>query len=205
MIGGAWRRMHVSAARRRQARPFDDRYSGNERVKHTSFDRLQPALLDRLTDDAPRARGEAGEYRVVSGKRLRECVMRDLSNLLNANALYGCAALSEHPLAEASVINYGLRDVTGKPLSSLDVAALARQIERAIVRFEPRLAARTVRVSPLLAEGLAARTSVGFLVEGDLWGPRDPERLAFRTELDLESGQARIVDELPAASYEETS
>jgi type VI secretion system protein ImpF len=174
-------------------------------VKLTSFDRLQPTLLDRLTDDAPQARGETGEYRAVSGKPLRECVMRDLSNLLNAHAMYGCAALSAHPLAEASVINYGLRDVTGKPLSSLDVAALARQIERVIVRFEPRLSAGTVRVAPLLGEGLAARTSVGFLVEGDLWGPRSPERLVFRTELDLESGQVRIADELPAASYEETS
>jgi type VI secretion system protein ImpF len=197
--------MPVSAARRCQARPFDDRYSCDERVKLTSSDRFQPALLDRLTDDAPQARGETGAYRAVPRKHLRECVMRDLSSLLNAHALYGCTALSAHPLAEASVINYGLHDVTGKPLSSLDVAALARQIERAIVRFEPRLAARTVRVSPLLAEGLAARTSVAFLVEGDLWGQRDPERLVFRTELDLESGQARIVDELPAASYEETS
>lgn len=169
-------------------------------MKLTNSNRLQPALLDRLTDDALPADGDTCVYRVASEKELRESVMRDLSNLLNAHALYGCAALSAHPLAEASVINYGLRDVTGKPLSSLDVAALARQIECAIVRFEPRIAARTVRVSPLLAEGLGARTSVAFLVEGDLWGQRGPERLVFRTELDLESGQARVVDELPAST-----
>lgn len=171
-------------------------------MEHTSLDRLQPALLDRLMDDAPQARSETSKYRAVSMRQLRGSVMRDLSNLLNAHALYGCAGLSAHPLAEASVINYGLRDVTGKALSSLDVAEIARDIERAIVRFEPRIAARTVRVSPLPPEGLAALTSVAFLVEGDLWGQPCPERLLFKTELDLESGQARIVDDVPAVASE---
>jgi type VI secretion system protein ImpF len=168
-------------------------------VELTSLDRLQPALLDRLTDDAPRARGETCGNRAVSMRQLRASVLRDLSNLLNAHALYGCPSLSAHPLAEASVINYGLRDVTGKALSSLDVAALAREIERAVIRFEPRIASRSVRVSPLPPAGLAARTSVAFLVEGDLWGQPYPERLLFKTELDLESGQARIIDGMPAA------
>ena len=170
----------------------------------TSLDRLQPALLDRLTDDAPHARSETGGYRAVSMRQLRASVLRDLSNLLNAHALYDCASLSAHPRAEASVVNYGLRDVTGKALSSLDVAALAREIERAILRFEPRIAARTLRVSPLPPAGLAARTSVAFLVEGDLWAQPYPERLWFKTELDLESGQARIIDGMPAAQ-EKTS
>lgn len=171
-------------------------------MEHTSLDRLQPALLDRLTDDAPQVRSETFKYRIVSMRRLRASVMRDLSNLLNAHALYGCATLSAHPLASASVVNYGLRDLTGKALSSLDVADIARDIERAIIRFEPRIVARTVRVSPLPPEGLAARTSVAFLVEGDLWGQTCPERLLFKTELDLESGQARIVDDMPAAASE---
>lgn len=165
----------------------------------TSLDRLQPALLDRLSDDSPQERTESRERRVISMKQLRASVLRDVSNLLNAHALYGCAWLARYPLGEASVVNYGLRDLTGSVLSSLDDVALARDIQRTIVRFEPRIAAATLRVTPLRAQGVAARTSVAFLVEGQLWGQPFPERLCFKTELDLESGQARIVDDVSPA------
>lgn len=168
----------------------------------TSLDRLQPALLDRLSDDAPSEQADSRACLVVTRHALRASVLRDLSNLLNAHALYGAAASSEYPLVQASVLNYGLRDVTGRALSSLDVTALAREIERAIVRFEPRIAAGTLCVTPLRTEGGAMRTSVAFLVEGDLWGQPYPERLYFKTELDLESGQARIVDGVPPRSRE---
>ncbi|CAB3650048.1 type VI secretion system baseplate subunit TssE [Trinickia soli] len=166
----------------------------------TTLDRLQPALLDRLSDDAPHERTEPRAHRVISMKQLRASVLRDVSNLLNAHALYGCASLAGHPLAEASVLNYGLRDLTGRVLSSLDDVALAREIERSIVRFESRIAAATLRVTPLRAQGVAARTSVAFLVEGELWGRPFPERLCFKTELDLESGEARLVDDVSPAS-----
>ena len=45
----------------------------------TTQDKLQPALLDRLTDDEPDAKVEARDKRVISMRRLRECVLRDLS------------------------------------------------------------------------------------------------------------------------------
>lgn len=160
----------------------------------TSRDRLQPALLDRLSDDAPHERAEPRERRVMSTAELRASVLRDLSNLLNAHALYGCALLERHPLVAQSVVNYGLRDITGKARSSLDLAALAREIESAIQRFEPRVVAGTLSVKALDADAAAGRTAVAFLVEGDLWAQPYPERLYFKTELDLESGQARITE-----------
>lgn len=166
-------------------------------MERVSRDRLHPALLDRLTDDAPQACMGPSAYQVGSMKPLRASVLRDLSNLLNAHSLYGCAGIAAYPLVEASVVNYGLRDVTGNALSSLDVAALARDIARAIVRFEPRIAADTLRVTPLDAALASRCASVAFLVEGDLWAMPDPERLYFKTELDLESGQTRIVDDMP--------
>ena len=46
-------------------------------------DRLQPALLDRLTDDEPEGRVEALESRVINRTRLRELVLRDLAWLFN--------------------------------------------------------------------------------------------------------------------------
>ena len=50
-------------------------------------DRLQPALLDRLTDDEPGSREEPVEARVLSKRRLRQSVLRDLAWLLNATRL----------------------------------------------------------------------------------------------------------------------
>ena len=48
-------------------------------------ERLQPSLLDRLTDDAPGDLQEARDMRVIDIRRLREIVQRDLSFLLNTN------------------------------------------------------------------------------------------------------------------------
>ncbi|MGN6086784.1 type VI secretion system baseplate subunit TssE [Trinickia sp.] len=168
----------------------------------TSRDRLQPALLDRLSDDAPHERVEPRERRAMSTAELRASVLRDLSNLLNAHALYGCGSLAAHPLAAASVLNYGMRDLTGTARSGLDVAALAREIERAIRRFEPRVIADTLRVKPLDADEATGRSAVAFLVDGDLWAQPYPERLYFKTELDLESGQARIIEGADSPSPE---
>lgn len=168
----------------------------------TSRDRLQPALLDRLSDDAPHERVEPRERRAMSTAELRASVLRDLSNLLNAHALYGCSSLAAHPLAAASVVNYGMRDLTGTARSSLDLTALAREIERAIRRFEPRVIADTLRVKPLDAGEATGRTAVAFLVDGDLWAQPYPERLYFKTELDLESGQARIIEGADSTSPE---
>ncbi|NEK71136.1 MAG: type VI secretion system baseplate subunit TssE, partial [Xanthomonas perforans] len=41
----------------------------------TTTERLQPSLLDRLTDTAPSQRDESREQRVISATRLRECVI----------------------------------------------------------------------------------------------------------------------------------
>ena len=53
----------------------------------TPQDRLQPALLDRLTDDEPDKKQEPREQRVMSKRRLRQAVLRDLAWLFNATRL----------------------------------------------------------------------------------------------------------------------
>ena len=56
-------------------------------------DRLQPVLLDRLTDKQPQSRQERAGAFLMSGKLLRDSVLRDLQWLLNTtvseNASYG--------------------------------------------------------------------------------------------------------------------
>ena len=61
-------------------------------------DRLQPALLDRLTDDEPDKKVEPREARVLSKRRMRESVLRDLAWLFNATQLEAVDALASAPL-----------------------------------------------------------------------------------------------------------
>ena len=87
-------------------------------------DRLQPALLDRLTDDEPDKKQEPREARVLSKSRMRQSVLRDLAWLFNATRLEAVADLAKLPYVRRSVLNFGLPALSGRTASSLDVTDL---------------------------------------------------------------------------------
>jgi type VI secretion system protein ImpF len=156
-------------------------------------ERLQPSLLDRLTDEEPDQLRESADKRVLSSERLRESVRRDLAWLLNTANLGSVLDLSGYPEAERSALNFGIPDLTGKTASSLDAAALVRIIRRAILVFEPRLVHNTVKVQVLKSDS-ADVNAVCFGIEADLWSQPFPLRLYLRTELNLEDGEARVTE-----------
>jgi hypothetical protein len=89
-------------------------------ANHEVRDRLQPVLLDRLTDLNPHSRVESDESRVMNKAQIREAVLRDLSWLLNA--VKPMPRLSEqYPLAGESVINFGLPPMSGQLASRIDI------------------------------------------------------------------------------------
>ena len=166
-----------------------------------SRERLQPSLLDRLSDDDRQARVESRDKRVLSMRGLRRAVLRDLGWLLNTVGLGALQALDGHPLVSQSVLNFGLPDLAGKTASGLDRAALARRIRQAIWDFEPRILRDTVRVVALAPGGAGmAPNQVAFEIHGELWGQPLPERLYVKTELDLELGEIRLFDMEAGAS-----
>ncbi|WP_207000327.1 type VI secretion system baseplate subunit TssE [Trinickia mobilis] len=159
-------------------------------------DRLQPSLLDRLTDFEPEVKQEPRERRVLSMRGLRQSVQRDLAWLLNANGLGSVQDLSHYPDVATSVVNFGFPDIAGKTASGVDAAQLERLIRDTIWVYEPRILRDTVRVSSVQPEETTGRhNTISFIVEGDLWAQPYPERLYFRTELDLEGGNFRVVDQ----------
>ena len=98
-------------------------------ANHEVRDRLQPVLLDRLTDLDPQSRVESDDSRVMNKAQIREAVLRDLSWLLNA--VKPMPLLSQtYPLAGESVINYGLPPMSGQLASRIDVPLLERTISR---------------------------------------------------------------------------
>jgi type VI secretion system protein ImpF len=157
-----------------------------------SQDRLQPALLDRLTDAQPQSRIEARDQRVISMRRLREFVLRDLAWLLNTTPLSQTQDLSDYPAARESVIDYGIRDLAGVTLSGIDPHDLERAIRDAIARFEPRIEKKSIRVTAVMPDDPQHRNALAFEIEGDLWGQPVPTRLYLKSEVDLEDGAITV-------------
>lgn len=158
----------------------------------TSRERLQPSLLDRLTDDAPGNPQESPDKRVFSHSQLKAAVLRDLAWLLNSTCLLD-ADQSLHTAAGSSVINYGLPALAGNSASSIDLSALEALIHQAIVTFEPRILRHTLRVRAQRAPGEMNHNALSFEIEGDLWAQPVALPLLLRTDLDLESGHVNVV------------
>ena len=151
-------------------------------------ERIQPCLLDRLTDENPEAVKESRSERVISVKRYREGVLRDLIWLLNAKAHADQDGLDEFPEAAKSVLNFGTRDLCGLISSSLDLGTLEQEIAEALRRLEPRINAGSLAVTAVSGSQKFAN-GIAIEIRGDLWAYPVPEQLFIRTEIDLDTGK----------------
>jgi type VI secretion system protein ImpF len=161
----------------------------------TVKERLQPSLLDRLTDDEPQKKVESRDRRVISLEKLRECVLRDLGWLLNTGRLSQVQDLGEYPEVARSVVNYGSIDLSGRHLSSTDLDELESAVKQAILDFEPRILPDTLRVRSVLEGEKMSSTAITFTIEGSLWAQPLPLRMFLHTEVDLESGHVAVLDQ----------
>lgn len=157
-------------------------------------DRLQPALLDRLTDEDPGRREEAEERRVMSKSQLRQAVLRDLSWLFNAVQPLGKLA-EGHVRVGESVLNFGLPALSGQLASKVDVHLLEKSIRQAILHYEPRILPDTLEVRALEADSVMdTHNVIEFDIRGHLWSQPVPLEILLRTQMDLEAGQVEVRD-----------
>ena len=165
-------------------------------TESTARDRLQPALLDRITDLAPTDRAiEAPELRAITRARLRQLVLRDLNWLLNApRGLDDDDHMKYRGLA-SSTINYGIAPLTGKLASGVELPELEVMLRQAIVNFEPRIVPDSVVVRGIVSETLLdSHNVVSFEISGRLWAQPYPIELLLRTDVDLETGAAKVIE-----------
>ena len=155
-------------------------------------ERLQPSLLDRLTDDEPGQSVEARERRVLSLRSLRQGVLRDLAWLLNTTNLMSVGGAPRLPWLAGSVINYGMPDLSGASLANMNMADLERAIRQAIWDFEPRLIRSSVSVKALASQDTISKLT--FEIQADLWAQPYPERLYLKTELDLDVAHLSLTE-----------
>jgi type VI secretion system protein ImpF len=159
----------------------------------TPSEKLQPCLLDRLTDDDPKKKMESRTQRVMSLQRYREAVMRDLSWLLNTHADLKQSGFDRFEEIPSSVLNFGIQNVAGMTAASLRVDDMRFQLTEAVQRFEPRIIPETISiVIAANPDEMSQSRSLGFEIRGVLWNQPIPESLFIKTELDLETGKSRL-------------
>jgi type VI secretion system protein ImpF len=158
----------------------------------TQKERLQPSLLDRLTDDNPLSSVESRDSRVLGVQKLREYVLRDLAWLLNTDNLESSIDFEFLPEARNSVINYGVPTTSGIIFSGLDIVKLEQNVALAIQAFEPRILKNTLRIRGVANYVSMERSSLTFEIEGELWAQPIPQKMYLRTELDLDTGKVSI-------------
>lgn len=158
----------------------------------TPQERLQPSLLDRLTDDEPDRKVESREQRVLSVQRLKAALLRDLAWLLNTGHLETVQDLDDYPEVKRSVLNYGIPDLPGLTIAGADTAAIEKAVRDAVARFEPRIAPNSLRVAIEAGQSAAGRSALVFRIEGELWAKPAPQALYLKTEVDLETGSVTV-------------
>ncbi|WP_422011672.1 type VI secretion system baseplate subunit TssE [Roseateles sp.] len=168
-------------------------------------DRLQPSLLDRLTDNDAGSQVESVEARVLNRRQLREAVLRDLSWLFNAVCQEPDprqrddperAELWESvPHARDSVLNFGILPLTGQAFSVHNFPIIEAQVRQSIIRFEPRLDPASVEVRILndMSTGLRP-TSLRLTIKGQMWNQPVPLELVLNADVDVDTGQAAVRD-----------
>ncbi|HEY1338057.1 MAG TPA: type VI secretion system baseplate subunit TssE [Bryobacteraceae bacterium] len=150
------------------------------------------SVIERLIDHDPKAGADAPPTRNQSLRLLKASLRRDLEWLLNTRRTPEPAG-SEYAELENSLFNYGVPDVSTLSWEShTDRARLARVLEQALLRFEPRI--DHVKVTPLDA-GQGLKHVLRFQIEGLLLIDPAPEVISFDTTLQLSSGEYQVKGE----------
>jgi type VI secretion system protein ImpF len=142
--------------------------------------KLRAPLLDRLFDDNPEASREVETNQHLVLRQLRESVRRDLERLFNTRARC-LTPPAEMPALTDSLLNYGLPDLANYNLmASESRIAFCRDVERLILRFEPR-----IHSAKVIAEKNPDGTdhTFNFRVEAVLRATPSPEVVVFDSVL----------------------
>ncbi|MDR1967547.1 MAG: type VI secretion system baseplate subunit TssE [Burkholderiaceae bacterium] len=161
-------------------------------------DRLQPTLLDRLTDQNPTRLKDTASELVVSRRQLRQIIMRDLGWLLNATRIESEVDFEFHRHAQHSTINFGLPAFSGRRATDVKLEDLQDELRQAIIQFEPRIVASTLQVVGVTMDDAwgAAHNLIMFEIRGQIWSTPYPIEMLLKSSIDLETGAVTLQDQL---------
>jgi len=158
-------------------------------------ERFWPSLYDRLR----RRDAEGIDDYFVDGGQLRSVVKRDLEVLLNATSLESTSDLTGHPKVRASVLNYGLPDLTGQIVSGLTAWEIQEALRAALSNYEPRIVADSLNVQvDTTGVGLNSERAydpergLTLAISGTILGTPMPESIFIQTRWDIETNELSV-------------
>lgn len=155
-------------------------------------ERLQPSLLDRLTDLQPANAKESSSQQSMSQKQFKEAVIRDLGWLLNSVALDVCEDLEKYPEVQRSVLNFGLPDMSGHTSSNVIIRTMENTIKSVIQQFEPRIVNNSLKVKIHSNPEEMSHNSLVIEIAGAVFGQPSPFQVVLKSELNLECGEFQV-------------
>ena len=157
-------------------------------------ERLQPSLLDRLTDNAPEQRRESLDQQSLTMTQLRRAVLRDLGWLLNATNLQAVDDVPAGSLAARSTLNYGIPGIAGLDALDRRSTTLERSVADAIRAFEPRIRPETLQVRARPVQSDEALPVLVLEIRGELWAQPVPQQVFLETAIELETRVAVVTE-----------
>jgi len=153
-----------------------------------------PSLLDRLTDHDPSNAKESYAAGQLSPRQMKVILRRDLIWLLTTIRLEEVTNLDDWPRAKATVINYGVRDLSGVPEQNIDGLNIQNTIRQAIWDYEPRLDRNSVDVK-LIPNSEGDTRGVAKLQIAGRWANEIYQNPIFiEAQIDFETGGIVALD-----------
>ena len=152
---------------------------------------MRPSLLELLRSDLDS---------VMTGADLRRYVIRDLEWLLNTTGVQTLLAgeeksvLDDCPNVLSSTLNYGLPSMAGAVVARLDREIPQRALRQVLARFEPRILQHGLRVQLAAGHDPLGEGTLAFEIEGRLRLDRETVPIHLRTEVDIGTGVATVID-----------
>lgn len=177
-------------------------------ARSSNGDRLSPPLMfafreahkERDARVVADLRDEQGQ-RIISGRRarkgaiteaqLREQLATDLNALLNTINMDSGLDLSEFPHVRASILNYGIPEISNRTIDEDRVSDITEEIRTALVQFEPRLLPEALVVTRDRSVNPDS-LNIRFEVSGEM--ACDPAAVAveFVADIEIDTGKMRI-------------
>jgi type VI secretion system protein ImpF len=114
-------------------------------------------------------------------KTYRSHVMRDLRWLLNSRCHPKSSLVHAYKQVASSTLNYGMQDMVGALESQIEAEDMVQAVKTAIIRFEPRIIARTVVVSLVGGKHSFNADFFALEIQGDLWALPVNEPMTLRS------------------------
>lgn len=122
---------------------------------------------------------------------LRRHLQTDLNALLNTIELGSAIDLEDVPHVQASIVNYGFRDLSSVSLAELTMPKIKQTLRDSLINHEPRLRRDSVEVKVITPEG-DEHQRLFIEVSAELMGDPVDIPLDFDAEVDVSAGKLRM-------------